>query len=154
MEGHDEPADRLPVPDELEDRPLGWSHPPHRRSPGRPSVEEVAFGIEAGEVVDVQWRLVVADVGDHDLVVRIATPDHNPAGIQERREAFGGDLVGVPAGGGRASDRVEQVDDGGLGVRFSRPPTAGSPGEAGHEAGAEQQGDRDAWAIESIRREW
>jgi hypothetical protein len=49
----------------------------------------MAFGVEAGEVVDIQWRLVVADIGGHDLVVWIATPDHDPAGIQERREAFG-----------------------------------------------------------------
>jgi hypothetical protein len=143
MEGHDEPANRPPVPDELEDHPLGGSHPAHRRPPGRPSVEEVAFGIEAGEVVDIQWRLVVADVGDHDLMVWVATPDHHPAGIQESGETLGGELVGALAGGGHANDRVQQADDAGLGLRFSRPPTAGSPGEAGHQAGAEQQRDRD-----------
>ena len=78
-EGHDEPTNGLPMLDALEDGSLGGSHPPHHRPPGQPqpSIKDVAFGIEMGEVVDVEWRLGLADVNDHDLTVWIATADHD-----------------------------------------------------------------------------
>jgi hypothetical protein len=44
---------------------------------------------------------------------------------------------------GRPGDRVGEADDAGLGVRFDGPSPAGSPGEARHQAGGEQQRDRD-----------
>src|SRR5512132_716136 len=86
-EDHQETTNGLPVPDELEDGPLLGSYPPHHRPPRRPtpSVEDVTFGIELGEAADVEWRLGLADVGDYDLVVWTATPDHDPAGVQEVR---------------------------------------------------------------------
>jgi hypothetical protein len=92
---------------------LGGSYPPHDRSLGRPklSVEDVAFGIDLGEAVDVEWRLGLADVGDHDLMVWEATPDHDPAGVQECVDAFGGEPVAALTGGRRPRDRVEQADD-------------------------------------------
>jgi hypothetical protein len=144
-EDHQETTNGLPVPDELEDGPLLGSHPPHHRPSRRPtpSVEDVTFGIELGEAADVEWRLGLADVGDHDLVVWTATPDHDPAGVQEGEDAFGGEMVAVLAGGRRAGDRVEEADHAGLGVCFDGLSPAGSPGEACHEAGAEQQRDRD-----------
>jgi hypothetical protein len=54
-EGHDETANGLAVLDQLEDGPLGRSHPPHHRARGRPepSVQDVAFGVELGEAVGV-----------------------------------------------------------------------------------------------------
>jgi len=87
-EGDDETADGLPVLDQLEDGPLGGSHPPHHRALGRPepSVKDVALGVELGEVAGVHRRL------------------------------------------GLGRDRLSPV---------------GPPGEAGHQAGAEQQRDRD-----------
>jgi hypothetical protein len=59
-EGHDEVANGLAVPDQLEDGPLGGSQPPHHRPSGRPelSVQDVAFAIELGETVAVEWRRV------------------------------------------------------------------------------------------------
>jgi hypothetical protein len=58
-EGDDETADGLPVLDQLEDGPLGGSHPPHHRALGRPepSVKDVALGVELGEVAGVHRRL-------------------------------------------------------------------------------------------------
>jgi hypothetical protein len=144
-EGHDEPTNGPPVLDELQDGALGGAHPPHHRSPGRsqPSVKDVAVGIEMGEAPDVQWGLGLADISDHDLIVWIATADHDPAGIQEGEDALGGDPVRVLTGGGRTCNRVEQVNDPGLGVGFDGLSPAGSPGEARHQTGAEQQRDRD-----------
>src|SRR5512132_1630755 len=100
-EDHQETTNGLPVPDELEDGPLLGSYPPHHRPPRRPtpSVEDVTFGIELGEAADVEWRLGLADVGDYDLVVWTATPDHDPAGVQEGEDAFGGEMVAVLTGG-------------------------------------------------------
>jgi hypothetical protein len=40
-------------------------------------------------------------------------------------------------------DRFEETDDPGLGLHFDVLPPAGSPGRDRHEAGAEQQRDRD-----------
>jgi hypothetical protein len=42
-------------------------------------------------------------------MVGAAAPDHDPAGVDQRVDAFGGDLVGVLAGGRRAGDCVERV---------------------------------------------
>jgi hypothetical protein len=100
-EGHDEPADGLTVLDELEDGPVGGSHPPHHRPPRRPRplVKDAPFGVEAGEAVQVEWGLGLADVGNHDLVVRIAAPDHNPAGVHEGVDAFSGGTPGSCSGG-------------------------------------------------------
>jgi hypothetical protein len=56
----------------------------------RPLVKDAPFGVEAGEAVQVEWDLGLADVGNHDLVIRIAAPDHNPAGVHEGVDAFGG----------------------------------------------------------------
>ena len=145
-EDHKETTNGLPVPDELQDGPLLGSNPPHHRPPRRqptPSVKEVTFGIELGEAAEVEWRVGLADVSDHDLIVWTATPDHDPAGIQEGEDAFGGEVIGVLTGGRRACDRVEEADDAGLDVCFDRLSPAGSPGEACDEAGAEQQRDRD-----------
>jgi hypothetical protein len=85
--GHDEPTNGPPMLDELEDDPLGGSHPPHHRPRGRPQpyIKDVAFGIELGEVGDLEWRPGLADVGYHDFIVWIATADHDPAGVQESR---------------------------------------------------------------------
>ena len=110
-EDHNETTNELPVADELQDGPLLGSHPPHHRSPRgqpEPSVKDVAFGIELGEAADVEWRVGLADVSDHDLIVWTATPDHHPAGVQEGEEAFGGEVIGVLAGGRRACDRVRR----------------------------------------------
>ena len=70
-EDHKETTNRLPVPDELQDGPLLGSNPPHHRPPRRqptPSVKEVTFGIELGEAAEVEWRVGLADVSDHDLM--------------------------------------------------------------------------------------
>jgi hypothetical protein len=73
-----------------------------------PSVQDVAFGIELGEAFGVEGGLGLADVGDHDLMVGEATPDHDPAGVQERVDALGGDLVTVLTGGRGPGDRVSR----------------------------------------------
>jgi hypothetical protein len=134
-------TDGLALLDQLEDGPLGGSHPPHHRLLGGPiaSVKDVAPAIELGEAVDVQWGLGLPDVSDHDLMVWEATPDHDPAGVQEWVDALGGQPVGVLTGGRRAGDRVEQADDAGLGLCFDGLSPAGSSGEARDQAGAEQQ---------------
>jgi hypothetical protein len=122
-------------------RTAHWEGRTHRTTdpwPPQRSVKDVAFGIEMGEVVDVEWRLGLADVNDHDLTLWIATADHDPAGVQEPVDAFGGETVDALTDGHRAGDRVEETDDPGLGLHFDGLPPAGSPGEARHEAGAEQ----------------
>jgi hypothetical protein len=103
----------------------------------------VAFGIEMGEVADVEWRLGLSDVNDHDLTVWIATADHDPAGVQEPVDAFGGETVDALTDGHRAGDRVEETMIPPWGLHFDGLPPAGSPGKGRHEAGAEQQRDRD-----------
>jgi hypothetical protein len=93
-EGHDETADGLRCWTRWRTAP--WEGRTHRTTdPWRPqpSVKDVAFGIEMGEVIDVEWRLRLADVNDHDLTVWIATTDHDPAGVQEPVDAFGGETV-------------------------------------------------------------
>jgi hypothetical protein len=155
-EGDDERANGLPVLDQLEDGPLGGSHPPHHRAPGRPmpSVQIVAFGIELGEAFGVEGGLGLADVGDHDLMVGEATPDHHPAGVQERVDALGGDLATVLTGGRGPGDRVEQADDAGLGVGCDGLAPAGSPGEARGRPVPNSSATVITWATESIRSEW
>jgi hypothetical protein len=139
-EDYKETANGLPVLDELEDGPLVGSHPSHHGPLEWPesSVWDMTFGVEMGEAVDVEWRLGLADVSDHDLIVWDAAPNHDPAGVEECMDAFGGDMVNVLTGGCRAGDRVEEADDAGLGVCFNGQSPAGSPGEACDEAGAEQ----------------
>jgi hypothetical protein len=55
-EAHDETTNGLAVLDKLEDGPLGGSHPLHHRLLGRPkpSVKDVAFGIQPREAVDLE----------------------------------------------------------------------------------------------------
>jgi hypothetical protein len=50
----------------------------------RPS-RDVAFGIELGKAVDIEWCLGLPDVCDHDLTVWIAAAYHDPAarGVSE-----------------------------------------------------------------------
>ena len=144
-EDHQETTNGLPVPDELQDGPLLGSNPPHHRPPRRQptrSVKEVTFGIDWVRLPRSSGAWL-ADVSDYDILVWTAMPDHDPAGVQEGEDAFGGEVIGVLTGGRRAGDRVEEADDAGLDVCFDRLSPAGSPGEACDEAGAEQQRDRD-----------
>jgi hypothetical protein len=114
----------------------------------------VAFGIEMGEVVDVEWRLGLPDVNDHDLTVWIATADHDPAGVQEPVDAFGGETVDALTDGHRAGDRVEEtmipawVSTSTVCRRRALPARVATRPVPNNSATVI------TWATESIRREW